>query len=268
MHVAPSASARPSGDAPPHIWATTRRSHPFGGLPRRVLSLPLRVFARPRWLTKCCCRPGYRGFAGTRERHQGLVLTSEFKALRTSASRIPGGLPRRRHGLVQPDLGVNRAGVLVGGHRPVRARGAGRGEGVYDRVYDGQGNWPLNTAYAATAGLRGPNAGLGYEAEVARFESMADAERWVAAGVPVVISSTGTKETWPAPHPEKRRPPGRAGRLRRRRQPRRERPCRSRRRPGAAHLPAVGAGAPVGEEVGRHHLPRLPTGHAVPATSP
>lgn len=51
--------------------------------------------------------------------------------------------------------------------------------GVYDWVYDGHGNWPFNTAYAATQGL---------EAEVARFESMADAERWVAAGVPVVIS--------------------------------------------------------------------------------
>ena len=52
-------------------------------------------------------------------------------------------------------------------------------DGVYDWVYDGHGNWPFNTAYAATQGL---------EAEVARFESMADAERWVAAGIPVVIS--------------------------------------------------------------------------------
>ncbi len=51
--------------------------------------------------------------------------------------------------------------------------------GVYDWVYDGAGNWPFNTAYAATQGL---------EAEVVRFESMADAEPWVAAGVPVVIS--------------------------------------------------------------------------------
>jgi hypothetical protein len=51
--------------------------------------------------------------------------------------------------------------------------------GVFDWVYDGHGNWPFNTAYAATAGL---------EAHVARFTSMADAERWIAAGVPVVIS--------------------------------------------------------------------------------
>ncbi len=52
-------------------------------------------------------------------------------------------------------------------------------DGVFDWVYDGHGNWPFNTAYAATAGL---------EAHVARFTSLADAEKWVAAGVPVVIS--------------------------------------------------------------------------------
>ncbi len=51
--------------------------------------------------------------------------------------------------------------------------------GVFDRVYDGHGNWPFNTAYASTAGL---------EAHVARFTNMADAERWIEAGVPVVIS--------------------------------------------------------------------------------
>ena len=50
---------------------------------------------------------------------------------------------------------------------------------TYDYGYDGTGNWPFNTAYAATQGL---------DAEVARFESMADAEPWVAAGIPVVIS--------------------------------------------------------------------------------
>jgi hypothetical protein len=51
--------------------------------------------------------------------------------------------------------------------------------GVYDWVYDGHGNWPFNTAYAATQGLEG---------YVARFTSMAQIEPWVAAGVPVVIS--------------------------------------------------------------------------------
>ena len=52
-------------------------------------------------------------------------------------------------------------------------------DGVYDWVYDGHGNWPFNTAYAATRGL---------EAWVTRFRSLAEAEPWIAAGVPVAIS--------------------------------------------------------------------------------
>jgi hypothetical protein len=52
-------------------------------------------------------------------------------------------------------------------------------DGVFDWVYDGHGNWPFNTAYAAAQGLEG---------YVARFTSMAQIEQWVAAGVPVVIS--------------------------------------------------------------------------------
>lgn len=51
--------------------------------------------------------------------------------------------------------------------------------GVYDWIYDGHGNWPFNTAYAATKG---------YEAYVARFTSLAQAEPFIAAGVPVVMS--------------------------------------------------------------------------------
>jgi hypothetical protein len=51
--------------------------------------------------------------------------------------------------------------------------------GVYDWVYRGHGNWPFNTGYAATHGL---------EAYVTRFSSLAQAEEWIAAGVPVVMS--------------------------------------------------------------------------------
>jgi hypothetical protein len=51
--------------------------------------------------------------------------------------------------------------------------------GVYDWIYDGHGNWPFNTAFAATEGM---------EASVARFTSMNDVETWVAAGIPVVFS--------------------------------------------------------------------------------
>jgi hypothetical protein len=58
--------------------------------------------------------------------------------------------------------------------------------GVYDWVYDGHGNWPFNTAYAATHDLEG---------YVARFTSMAQAEHWIAAGVPVVISYAWKKSS-------------------------------------------------------------------------
>jgi hypothetical protein len=51
--------------------------------------------------------------------------------------------------------------------------------GVFDPVYDGHGNWPFNTAYAA---------GHGFHTAVARLESLAALEPWIAAGIPVVIS--------------------------------------------------------------------------------
>ncbi len=71
----------------------------------------------------------------------------------------------------------------------VRAAAAG----VYDWVYDGTGNWPFNTAYAATHGLQG---------SVRRFESMEEIEAWVAQGVPVAISfAWGWGELTGAPLP-------------------------------------------------------------------
>jgi hypothetical protein len=57
-------------------------------------------------------------------------------------------------------------------------------EGVFDWIYDGHGNWPFNTAYAATADAA-PQELDGY---VARFTSLRQAEEWVSVGVPVVIS--------------------------------------------------------------------------------
>ena len=51
--------------------------------------------------------------------------------------------------------------------------------GVYDWVYQGHGNWPFNTAYAAAQG---------YEGYVARFTSLVRAEEFVKAGVPVIMS--------------------------------------------------------------------------------
>lgn len=52
-------------------------------------------------------------------------------------------------------------------------------EKVWDYVYDGGGNWAFNTAYAAAMGL---------EARVTHFTSLAEAEQWTAAGIPVIAS--------------------------------------------------------------------------------
>ncbi len=52
--------------------------------------------------------------------------------------------------------------------------------GVWDEAYKGGGNWSFNMAFAgSTPGLR---------AYVARLTSIADAEKWIAAGIPVGCS--------------------------------------------------------------------------------
>jgi Peptidase_C39 like family len=60
----------------------------------------------------------------------------------------------------------------------------GAADGIYDWVYDGTGNWPFNTAYAATFGL---------QASVRRFTNMNEIESWVKQGVPVVFSYAWNK---------------------------------------------------------------------------
>jgi len=50
---------------------------------------------------------------------------------------------------------------------------------TYDTAYEGTGNWPFNTAYAASRGL---------SAFVTRLRSLAEAETFIAAGVPVIAS--------------------------------------------------------------------------------
>jgi hypothetical protein len=57
--------------------------------------------------------------------------------------------------------------------------------GVYDWIYDGHGNWPFNTAYAASRSSTVIPVMEGY---VRRFTSLSDLEPWVKAGVPVVMS--------------------------------------------------------------------------------
>lgn len=64
---------------------------------------------------------------------------------------------------------------------------------TYDHTYGGTGNWAFNTAWAGA---------LGFDAYVTRFASLREVERWIAAGVPVVISlawSTGELVGAPIP---------------------------------------------------------------------
>jgi hypothetical protein len=57
--------------------------------------------------------------------------------------------------------------------------------GVYDWTYGAYGNWPFNTAYAASRTSADHPEMAGF---VRRFTSLADLEPWVKAGVPVVMS--------------------------------------------------------------------------------
>ena len=70
-------------------------------------------------------------------------------------------------------------GYLNNDTGPCEPRVGAAVDGVFDWVYDGHGNWPFNTAYAAT---------FGHEGYVARFTSLAKAEEFVKAGVPVIMS--------------------------------------------------------------------------------
>lgn len=50
---------------------------------------------------------------------------------------------------------------------------------TYDWSYDGTGNWPFNTAYAGRFGL---------ESFVTRLRSLTEAEQFIRAGIPLVVS--------------------------------------------------------------------------------
>ncbi|TLM98927.1 peptidase C39 family protein, partial [bacterium] len=52
-------------------------------------------------------------------------------------------------------------------------------KGVFDSDYEGTGNWPFNTAYAATKGMT---------AAVSRLPNLEEAERFIAVGIPLVMS--------------------------------------------------------------------------------
>lgn len=61
--------------------------------------------------------------------------------------------------------------------KPVRVPDAA--QSTYDSAYDGFGNWPFNTAYAATHGM---------QAFVTRLGSLRDAEAFLQRGVPLALS--------------------------------------------------------------------------------
>jgi peptidase C39-like protein len=52
---------------------------------------------------------------------------------------------------------------------------------TYDKDYDGTGNWPFNTAYAGSLGLAG---------HITRLGSLAELERYILAGIPVITSQS------------------------------------------------------------------------------
>ncbi len=60
---------------------------------------------------------------------------------------------------------------------------------TYDEAYKGTGNWSFNTAYASA---RGDGA---LHSMVARLDSFAQVERFIAAGIPVIISIAYKKGT-------------------------------------------------------------------------
>ncbi|RLP85090.1 peptidase C39 family protein [Micromonospora sp. BL4] len=63
------------------------------------------------------------------------------------------------------------------GPRPVVVHAARH---CYDHGYAGAGNWPFNTAYAGLHGV---------EAFVTRLRSLAEAEAFLAAGIPLIVSA-------------------------------------------------------------------------------
>lgn len=52
---------------------------------------------------------------------------------------------------------------------------------VYDRSLPGTGNWPFNTAFAGSF--------RGMRSYVTRLDDLAEAEDWIAAGIPVILSA-------------------------------------------------------------------------------
>nr|WP_269453718.1 C39 family peptidase [Pseudoclavibacter sp. 13-3] len=59
---------------------------------------------------------------------------------------------------------------------------------TYDFAYEGAGNWPFNSAYSASFGLK---------SFVTRMQNLAEAETYIAAGIPLVASVAFTRAELP-----------------------------------------------------------------------
>ena len=86
---------------------------------------------------------------------------------------------------------------------------------TFDYAYDGTGNWPFNTAYAARHSL---------DAFVTRLHTLRDAEAFINAGIPLVASIAFGKGELDGARLVDARSPGRDPRLHVRRQRHRQRP--------------------------------------------
>jgi hypothetical protein len=78
-----------------------------------------------------------------------------------------------------------RGGDLAWVTPPVDAEVDVAARNVFDYTYDGAGNWPFNTAYAA---------GYGLEGFVTRLRSFTEAEDFIRAGIPLIISVSFEKD--------------------------------------------------------------------------
>ena len=117
---------------------------------------------------------------------------------------------------------------------------------TYDAAYEGTGNWPFNTAYAA------PLAGHAF---VTRLRSLREAETFIAAGIPLVASvSWGAGELTGAPVSSSNGHLLVIVGLHRRRRPGRQRPRRQDRRRRASRLRPRGVRERLAPQVRRHRL--------------
>ena len=126
---------------------------------------------------------------GARVRHVAVAAwrrddRAPFAAVKSAAWGKTIDVPKRSQMVedasIRGDICSATSLSMVLEHHGVKRTTREVADGVYDHEAKIYGNWPLNTAYAATAGMR-----LAY---VARFRGLEELEAEIAAGRPVIIS--------------------------------------------------------------------------------